>query len=214
MNFAVVRSVLVATLLLIATLAAGQTPTYVPIAYARTQPQGATVTVLGLVTVPSGDFRSSSADEGFAIQDQTAGMWVSATKDLRLRVGQKVLVTGVLGEGAGKLQIVPARVIREGGRDLRVATGQVGAATLGYMITVEGTISQDGVVADLPYGYRIFLDDGTGAVQVYLNASTNIDPNARYLKAGRRLRVTGFGNQYNTTYEVDPRSREDLVAVR
>jgi hypothetical protein len=62
-----------------ATLAAAQ-PSYIPIASARTQKKGATLTVLGLVTVPSGDFRSSSADEGFAIQDQTAGIWVSIAK--------------------------------------------------------------------------------------------------------------------------------------
>jgi len=31
-------------------------------------------------------------------------------------------------------------------------------ATLGYLISVEGTITQDGVVDDLPYGYKVFLN--------------------------------------------------------
>jgi DNA/RNA endonuclease YhcR with UshA esterase domain len=50
-------------------------------------------------------------------------------------------------------------------------------------------------------------------VLIFLNTSTDINPHASYLKAGRRLRATGFGNQYDTTYEVDPRSRRDLVAL-
>jgi hypothetical protein len=88
---------------------------------------------MGLVTVPSGDFRSSSEDEGFAIQDQTAGIWISVKKNLKFKVGQKVLVSGTLGQSFGKLQIVPnnlADVEALPGVKLRVATGQVGMATL------------------------------------------------------------------------------------
>lgn len=190
-------------------------PTYVPIAAARQQTQGTTVTVEGLVTVPSGDFRSSSSDEGFAIQDQTGGIWVSLSKNLRLRLGQRVWVTGTIGESEEKLQLLtdPAGVQRLPGRQLRVATGQVGTATLGFLITVEGTVTQP-VEDDLPYGYKVFIDDGSGAVQIYLNASTDIDPKAPVFKQGRKIRVTGFGNQYGTTYEVDPRSRRDIQPVR
>ena len=115
-----------------------------------------------------------------------------------------------------KVQIVPnslADVEALPGVKLGVATGQVGMAKLGYLISVEGTITQDGVVDDLPYGYKVLLDDGSGVVQVYLSASTNIDPRAPYLKPGRQLRVTGFGSQYNTTYEVEPRDRRDLEPI-
>jgi DNA/RNA endonuclease YhcR with UshA esterase domain len=193
--------------------AAAAGPTYIPIVTARVQPQGTTVAVMGLVTVSSGNFQSSSADEGFAVQDQTAGIWISVKKNLKLKVGQRVRVSGTLGESFGKLQIVPkdvADVEALPGGKLRVATGQVGKATLGYLISVEGTITQDGVVDDLPYGYKIFLNDGSGVVQVFLSKSTKIDPRALDLKPGRQLRATGFGSQYNTTYEVEPRSRRDL----
>lgn len=67
---------------------------------------------------------------------------------------------------------------------------------------------------DLPYGYKVFIDDGSGPAQIYLNASTNIDSRAPLYKPGRKIRVTGFGNQYGATYEVDPRSRRDVRAVR
>jgi len=209
--------VLVLALVVITRLcAAAAGPNYIPIAAARTQEQGTSVAIIGLVTVPSGNFRSSSEDEGFAIQDQTAGIWISLKKDLRFEIGQRVLITGTVGQSVGKLQIVPnspADVEALPGVRLRVTTGQVGVATLGYLISVKGTITQDGVVADLPYGYKLFLNDGSGVAQVYLNASTNINPHEPYLKPGRQLRVTGFGSQYNTTYEIEPRDRRDLEPI-
>jgi DNA/RNA endonuclease YhcR with UshA esterase domain len=215
-NYRLTRALVLALVVITPLCAAAAGPNYVPIAAARTQAQGTTVAVMGLVTVPSGNFRSSSEDEGFAIQDQTAGIWISVKKDLRLEIGQRVLITGTLGQSVGKLQIVPnspADVEALPGVRLRVATGQVAVATLGYLISVEGTITQDGVVADLPYGYKVFLNDGSGVAQIYLNASTNINPRAPYLKPGRQLRVTGFGSQYNTTYEIEPRDRRDLEPV-
>lgn len=205
---------LLAVLLVAGSLSA-QAPKYIPIAAARAQASG-NVSVMGLVTVPSGDFRSSSEDNGFAVQDQTGGIWVSVKKNPDLKLGQRVLITGLLGISAGKLQIVPADpngIQSLPDKNLRVATGQVGKYTLGFIVTIEGTITDQGVVADPPYGWKLWLDDGSGAAQVYLNASTNIDPNAPYFKAGRALRVTGFGNQYDTAYEVDPRSKSDVVPL-
>jgi DNA/RNA endonuclease YhcR with UshA esterase domain len=215
-DYRLVRALVPAWIVIASICAAAAGPNYIPIVTARVQAQGTTVAVMGLVTVPSGDFRSSSGDEGFAIQDQTAGIWISVKKNLKFKVGQRLLVSGTLGQNFGKLQIVPnslADVKALPGVKLGVATGQVGMATLGYLISVEGTITQDGVVADLPYGYKVFLNDGSGVVQVYLNASTNIDPRAPYLKPGRQLRVTGFGSQYNTTYEIEPRDRRDLEPI-
>lgn len=207
------RHVYAVVLVLVSAVLVAQTPAYIPIAAARTQKQGSTVTVMGLVTVPSGDFRSSSEDNGFAVQDQTGGIWVSVKKNPNLALGQRVLVTGTLGVSAGKLQIAPddpAAVRTLPGKALRVATGQVGTATLGYIVTIEGTITDQGVANDPPYGHKLWIDDGSGPAQVYLNASTNIDARAPYLKPGRTIRVTGFGNQYDTTYEVDPRSKQDI----
>ena len=189
-------------------------PAYIPILTARSTTTGTAVTVMGLVTVPSGRFRSSSEDEGFAIQDQTAGIWVSLQKNLHLHDGDRVLVTGTLANGAGKLQINadPANVKRLAGRALRVATGQVKTTIAGYLIAVEGTVTQS-PQRDKQYGWKMLLDDGTGPILVYLNRSTDIDPHSPSLKAGHRLHVTGFANQYEQNPEVDPRSRRDLRAL-
>ncbi|HKI00464.1 MAG TPA: DNA-binding protein [Thermoanaerobaculia bacterium] len=195
-------------------LAWGAPPAYIPIAEARQQAVKTAVAVEGLVTVPCADFRSSSGDQGFAIQDQTGGIWISVKRNLHCRVGQRIRVSGTL-QNDEKLEIAadPASVKTLPGKELRVATGHVGAATLGFLITVEGTLTQD-VQKDLPDGYKVFIDDGTGPVQVYLNASTDIDPRAPYLKKGRTIRVTGFANKYGSTYEVDPRFQRDVQPVR
>src|SRR5215203_2997950 len=142
------------------------------------------------------------------------GVWISVKKNLHLRVGQRILVSGTV-QNEEKLEIVAeaASVKALPGKELRVATGHVGAATLGFLITVEGALTQD-VQKDPPDGYKVFIDDGTGAVQVYLNTSTDIDPRAPYLKKGRTIRVTGFANKYGSTYEVDPRFQRDVQPVR
>lgn len=199
-----------AVLLFLATSAFGAD--LLPIAKARMQAVGTEVTVIGLVTVTPGSFTSSTSDAGFAIQDQTGGIWIAAKELTKLRRDQKVRVTGTLGESNAKLQIVPAKIEPLSGRDLRVATGQVGAPILGFIISIEGTITDRGVVDDLPYGYKLFVDDGSGAAQVYISASTGIDP--KFLKAGRRVRVTGFASRYDAAFEVEVRSRRDLQPLR
>ena len=171
-DYRLARALVLAWIVIAPICAAAAGLNYIPIVTARVQAQGTTVAVMGLVTVPSGDFRSSSGDEGFAIQDQTAGIWISVKENLKFKVGQRVLVSGTLGQSHGKLQIVPnslADIEALPGVKLRVATGQVGIGTLGYLISVEGTITQDGVLDDLPYGYKVFLNDGSGVVQVFLS---------------------------------------------
>src|SRR5919106_6212015 len=52
-------------------------PKPISIAQARSLPLGTVVTIDGLVTVASGTFSSSTFDQGFAIQDNTGGIYVS-----------------------------------------------------------------------------------------------------------------------------------------
>jgi hypothetical protein len=93
-DYRLARALVLAWIVIAPICAAAAGPNYIPIVTARVQAQGTTVAVMGLVTVPSGNFRSSSGDEGFAIQDQTAGIWISVKKNLKFKVGQRVLVSG------------------------------------------------------------------------------------------------------------------------
>jgi uncharacterized protein YdeI (BOF family) len=191
-------------------------PKVVPIKAARALPPGAAVTVEGVVTTPPGAFRSSTEDEGFAVEDASgAGLYVRTNLSTNLRVGRRVGVTGRLEESNGKLVLVPAGAggIEERGhggavpRPREFSTREIGEATEGRLVRVAGVVTK-AVQDDAPYGFRFFVDDGTGEVQVFVSASTKI-PTAG-LRPGRRVAVTGFSGQYKEHYEVEPRFAADI----
>jgi hypothetical protein len=193
--------------------AAAHEPHPIDIGAARHLPLGTVVTVEGSVTVPSGAFSSSSFDEGFAIQDDTGGIYVSVATDLGLSVRQGALVTGQLVDSFGLLTLVPAATsdveVRGHGpkvRPLWVRTGRVGPANQGLLVRVVGTIAQP-VVPDPPFGTKVFVDDGSGPIRVFVNTSTGIDVSG--LAQGQLLSVTGFSSAFNDP-EIDPRFQSDL----
>jgi uncharacterized protein YdeI (BOF family) len=186
----------------------------VSIAEARGLALGTVVTVEGSVTVPSGTFKSSIADEGFAVQDSSAGIYVRMSTNLGLGVNERVRVTGKIDESNGLLAIVAAGAegIRKRGRGPEaavqsVSTGKVNATTEGRLVKVSGMITR-AIVSDPPYGTRLFITDGTGEIQIYVSASANID--VSNLRPGQNLRVTGFSGRYKDHYEVDPRFPADI----
>jgi DNA/RNA endonuclease YhcR with UshA esterase domain len=191
--------------------------TVVSIAEARRLPLGTVATIEGVVTVPSGIFKSSISDEGFAVQDRSAGIYVRMSETLSLRVRERVRVTGRIDESNGLLAIVPAgaEAIKRRGRGAgvaaqRVATGNVNEATEGRLVKVKGMLTR-AVASDLPYGSRLFINDGTGEVQVYVSASTKIDVSG--FRAGQRFQVTGFSGHYKDHYEVEPRFSSDIIPL-
>jgi DNA/RNA endonuclease YhcR with UshA esterase domain len=181
---------------------------------ARALQLGTEVMIEGVVTVPSGAFKSSISDEGFAIQDRGAGIYVSVAENHGLRVGQKLRVTGRLVEQDGMLAIVPAGAgsieVRGHGPEVQaqyVRTGKVGEATEGRLVKVKGEITRP-LGDDSPYGFRLFINDGTGEIQVFISASTGINP--RGLQMGARVSVTGLSGQYKDHYEISPRFAADI----
>jgi len=192
---------------------AGRAAGAIDIAAARALPPGTVVTFEGSVTVPSGDFSSSTFDAGFAIQDETAGIFVSIAADLGLAVRQEVRVTGPLADnGHGVLTVVTdaadVEVLGRGRRvkPLRVSTASVSEATESLLIRVAGTITGP-IVPDPPFGTILTLDDGSGPIRIFVCASTGIDLSG--LAPGQRLEVTGLGYQFGD-YEVDPRFQKDI----
>jgi hypothetical protein len=211
------RLALFAALLFVAQAAASAQT--LSIADARDEPLGTVVTVQGAVTVPSASFTSSTFDRGFALQDATAGIYVSTTFDPGLNLHRRVRVTGTLDDdGFGLLVIRPASeagVVPLFGAALvgatSVDTGEVSEATEGLLVVVEGTITT-GPTNDLPFGYSVFLDDGSGETQVFIPASTGVNPfRLPYIQPGRRIRVSGFSGQFLAQYEVLPRNWVDVL---
>ena len=94
MHYPTVHPLLIAAFLAVLALAgaplqtrAADHPHKISIAEARTRPLGTVVTVAGSVTTPSGAFESSFFDKGFALQDRTAGIYVSLPTDLGVGPG-------------------------------------------------------------------------------------------------------------------------------
>ncbi|HEV8583155.1 MAG TPA: hypothetical protein VGX68_29155 [Thermoanaerobaculia bacterium] len=194
----------------------------ISIADARSQAPGTVVTVEGSVTVPSGDFASSTFDQGFGLQDTSAGIYVSTSENPNLNFHRRVRVTGeVADDGFGLLILRPASLADvetlPGASPIEpepVATGGVSEATEGRLVEVTGTVTRP-VGDDLPFGYSVFIDDGSGETQIFIPASTGINPfNIPFIQVGAHITVVGFSGQFLAQYEVLPRFRGDIhVAV-
>jgi hypothetical protein len=189
----------------------------ISIAEARSLPLGSVVTIFGSVTVPSGAFSSSTFDQGFAIQDRTGGIYVSTADNLGFAPRQQVRVTGTLADtvlpGLLVLVNVTETKVTGGGpnvRPLPLATGDVNEETEGQLVRITGTITQP-IINDLPFGFIIFVNDGSGEIHVFVAASTGIDVSG--LSPGQTIEVTGFSGQFANDFEVDPRFQTDIRIV-
>ena len=189
-------------------------PKTISIAEARGLPLGTTVTVDGSVTVPCGAFSSSTFDHGFAIQDHTGGIYVSVPDNLGFAPRQQVRVTGQLADTVlpGLLVLINVTNFKPHGSGpnvhaLPVATGAVGEATEGRLVRIRGTITRP-IVNDLPFGFIIFIDAGSGEVHAFVSASTGIDVSG--LSQDQTIEVTGFSGQFAGDFEVDPRFQSDI----
>src|SRR5262249_32805172 len=169
-------------------------PKTISIAEARSMPIGTVVTIDGSIIVPSGDFSSSTFDQGFAIEDHTRGIYVSVPNNLGFGLRQQVRVTGQLADTVlpGLLVLINVTDIKPHGsgpkvQALPVATGAVGPANQGKLVRIRGTITQP-VFNDLPFGFIIFVDDVSGEVHSFVCASTGIDVSG--LSQGQMIEVT------------------------
>jgi len=187
----------------------------ISIAEARGLPLGTVVTVDGSVTVPSGAFSSSTFDQGFAIQNHTGGIYVSVPDNLGFAPREQVRVTGQLADSSGLLILISVTDIKPEGRGpkvqpLPVTTGAVGESTEGKLLKVRATITQP-IVNDLPFGFIIVINDGSGQVNSFVCASTGIDVSG--LHQGQTIEVTGFSGEFDPNFEVDPRFQDDIKVI-
>lgn len=184
----------------------------VSVAKARTMPLGTVVTVAGTVTTPPGAFESSFFDKGFGLQDHSAGLYVSVAADPGFSLRTRVRVTGTLRASFGLLVLDPTTITVQGRgpavRPKPLATGAVGESTEGRLVRVVATITQ-APASDLPYGYKFFVDDGSGELTIFVNTQTGIDLSG--LAVGQVVVVTGFSSQFDTHYEIDPRFPSDIT---
>lgn len=176
------------------------------IAHARELALGSTVTVRGVVTVPTDAF-----DPGFAVQQGGAGIYVLASGDDAREIKDKVEITGTLVDSFGLLAIDPSSITALGNGDKvepkEVDTGDVGEATEGRLLKLKGTMVGD-LFDDSPFGFKLNIDDGSGPIQIFLFPGAGVPTTG--LHAGVKIKVVCFSNQFDTTFECDPRRAEDF----
>lgn len=190
-----------------------------PLARARAAGAGAHVLVDGIVSVPPGVF-----DGGFAIQDRTAGIWVLPLADpVLLRLGQRVRIRGTLDNPNNQLAIVPSALqlfdIRGAPESLplevapeprSVRTGAVDEEEEGWLVRIRGNVVTE-PEHDEPWGWKVMVDDGSGAVMVFIDAETDVRPDR--FRPGAQVEVTGFAGQYDDHYEIVPRTQDDVRII-
>ena len=178
---------------------------------ARSLPIGTEVTVSGTATTSSGDFESSFYDKGFGLQSGNSGIYVSDPDNSAVSVGDRVEVSGVLADQEGLLVIRPSAVTRLGFapavRPEQLPLSAIGESSEGRLVRVSGIVSAP-VVDDLPYGHKIVVSGAGGKTVIFVNTQAGIDPAS--ILVGRPITVTGFSGQYADTYEVLPRSKDDV----
>jgi len=191
------------------------TPTVISIAEARSQPDGATVTVEG-VTLTAGDF----VDGGGYLVDATAGIAILLS-DGAFGRGERLRVTGTLDDRYAQRTIrATAATITSLGIGTEplatdAATGSIGEALEGQLVEVTGLISNS--VTTLSGGLAWDVDDGSGPVRVFVGIATGIDTSSWARGVG--LTLIGVVGQRDSSgtgasgFRIQPRDPADLLAV-
>ena len=188
-----------------------------PLSLVRAQADGSTATVEGYVTVAPGAFESAMGNPGFALQDDTGGIYVKLAEKLGFGLGARVRVTGTLAQEAQfrVLQSDMASVETLAGTrevtPVAKSTGGVNESTEGQLVKVTAKVTQT-FQDDSPYGYKLYVNDGSGEVQVFVHVSAGFSKSTlEALTLDQTIEVVGLSAQYETTYEVAPRKPADLV---
>ena len=200
-------------------------------------------TVEGTVTAHSGAFEKSYGNPGFQLSDGTAGVFVLTDRNLDFEDGDRARVTGwpcvqfgtrALGQTVvveldddDRTPFSPRQIGQLERRPEIVGSPDVTnnwcncstpvSWTEGRVITVRGKavadLQQDGV-----FGYKLFLDDGTGVGQVFIDALSGIDAEELeedLLQEGKDLCVTGVVGRFaGVGFELLPRSDDDFSKAR
>jgi len=200
-------------------------------------------TVEGSVIAHSGSFEKSYGSPGFQLSDATGGVFVLTDRNLGFEEGDRARVTGWPCSQFGTRALGQAEVTEVDDDALGAfSPRQIGqfekrpaiegapdvvnnwcncntpvSTTEGRLITVRGTavsdLEQDGV-----YGYKLYLDDGKGVGQVFIDALSGIPAEElaeEMLEQGRDLCVTGVVARFaGVGFELLPRSEDDFREAR
>ncbi|MTD30797.1 endonuclease [Planomicrobium sp. YIM 101495] len=168
---------------------------------ARNSALGEVVTIKGVV--------AANLKNTISVQDATGGIAVRPTS-LGLTVGEEVTLTGTLADFRGLLQLDGATVVEKGGNvgepAAQVVTGaEVGEETESELVKVENL-------------ELVSVNDGGGWANFTANDGTveflvRDENNSLGLEVGMNYdSITGIVQQFESEYQVIPRTEADIVA--
>jgi predicted extracellular nuclease/DNA/RNA endonuclease YhcR with UshA esterase domain len=184
----------------------------VPIADARAGSNGEIFGLEGVVTAPNSTWNQAAE---WTFQDASGGIAAFFLADPPISLGDTVRMVATRGSFNNQEQMIfPLYyfdVVSAGTPPdpLTYTTGQVAAGdSEGWLIYTEGIVS--GMPSSCGTAYNITLNDGSGAATVRIEAATGINLCNLGIQNGDMLGVTGFSTQFQSTFQVKPRSVSDL----
>ena len=199
--------------------------------------------VEGQLQTAPGVFESSYDSKGFSLTDGTGGIFILSDEELSLKREDWVQVTGTTSCRFGTLALNDSVVLEVPSKSPVVfAPRQIGqltarpeiqgnpdvtpnwcdclmpfSATEGQVITVRGTAVAD-LEDDGSFGYKLFLDDGSGVAQIFIDASSYVSVQtirSSLLIKGADLCVSGVVAHFaGVGYELLPRNDKDIRLAR
>lgn len=184
----------------------------VPIADARAGSNGEIFALEGQVTAANSTWNNAPE---WAFQDASGGIAAFFIADPPIALGDHVRMIATRGSFFNQEQMVEPvyyfDVLSAGPpiEPITYTTGEVASGVSeGWLVYTEGIVGN--MPANCGSAYNITLNDGSGAASVRIEAATGINLCNLGLQNGDMLGVTGFSTQHQTTYQVKPRSVNDL----
>lgn len=190
-------------------------PAVVPIATARSLPDGTEVTIEG-VALTASDF----ADGGGYVSDDSGGLAVLLTAG-SFAQGDHLRVTGAIDDRYAQRTLradpLDVTVLGTGASHLPIdtTTGAVGEELEGRLVRLAGTVR--GAPTALSGGLAFEIDDGTGPVRLLVGTATGIEVSA--WGEGFAIDAIGVVGQRDSSgtgtsgYRVQPRDAADILAA-
>lgn len=182
------------------------------VADARAQAQGSPVTVIGVVTVGQGTFRT----DNIYLQDPTGGIQVfGVPTGAGIAVGDSVQVSGTLGQFEGELQVVNPTVSTLGTGTVpapRVITGAqlAGNAFEGQLARIEDVVvTSVGGGTSSTFNVTGRAPDGT-TVTIRVEGRTGLTRGS--FTVGSTYDVVGVLSSFRGTGQIKPRGAADVTA--
>lgn len=184
----------------------------VPIADARAGSNGQVFALEGRVTATNNTWNNAPE---WAFQDASGGIAAFFIPAAPIALGDTVRMVATRGSFNNQEQMVaPILYFEVVGPGAPVApitytTGAVASgASEGWLVEIEGVVGN--MPATCGTAYNITLNDGSGAATVRIESATGINLCNLGIQNGDMLGVVGFSTQFQTTFQVKPRSVDDL----